>query len=90
MSVKFTIVVTDRNDNHHIVAHHQYLTFTDAVNKLDSLRATYAIGLATGSHHAELIINCDAPVPGLEPLDIAPVAAFNREMADKYGDGSEY
>ena len=62
--LKFSIIVQDRSDDYHVVADHQYATFTDAVNKLDSLRATFALGLARGTHHAMLIINCDAPAPG--------------------------
>ncbi len=64
MSLKYTVTVTDREDDHWIVEHFQYRTFVDAVNKLDNLTATYAVGLFQGTHHAELIINIDAPLPG--------------------------
>ena len=64
--LKYSVIITER-ETHHMCEIQQYHTFTDAVNKLDNHRATYAVGLARGTHHAELVINCDA-------FDVLPVA----------------
>ena len=65
--IKHTVIVTDREDGHRIVEHSQWATFVDAVTKLNNLRTEYAVGLFKGTHHAELIINCDAIEPAMIP-----------------------
>lgn len=80
--IKFSIIVQDRSDNHRVVADHQYATFTDAVNKLDSLTATYALGLYQGTHHAMLIVNSDAPDPAERCADNTSPCDRRRASSD--------